>query len=74
MDNEKVDSVVNVAAALAGRADKIDQVLVIYQTESGIATLDNGLHIDQCLYLMEGFKFWMMACMMGITKPRDEER
>ena len=73
MENEKVDSVVNVAAALAGRADKIDQVLVIYRnTEDGSqGSIDNGLQLDQCLWMVEGFKLWLLVCAMGLMKRED---
>jgi len=61
VESDKGDSVQGVAFKLASKAEKIDQVLVIYHTEKGMSTLDNGLTIESCLFLMEACKHWMMS-------------
>jgi len=64
MAEERCDSIVEVAAKLAGKADKIDQVLVLYTTSKDelIHSIDDGtLSVGDALYMLEMFRDWLLA-------------
>lgn len=81
MENEKVDSIVELAAKLAGKADEIDQVLVIYRLKENTSgqdctthgSLDNDLELRDSLWLVDAFKFWLQAGAMGLLKAKDDD-
>ena len=63
MDVTKIDSIVELAADIAGKADQIENIVVLYtvKDEPGARSLDNGVTIGDALFLMETFKHWMMT-------------
>jgi len=65
MNHEQIDKVVDLAANLAGKADDIDEVLVIYirKSDGKGFSLDNGLTVAQANFLVDKFKTWMFSCM-----------
>lgn len=65
MDHEQIDKVVDLAANIAGKADDIDQMLVIYirKSDGKGGSLDNGLTVGQANFLVDKFKHWMFGCM-----------
>lgn len=65
MDHEQIDKVVDLAANLAGKADDIEEVLVIYiQKSDGKGySLDNGLTVAQANFLVDKFHHWLFSCM-----------
>ena len=75
MERERVDSLVELAAQIAGKADEIDDLIVIYSlkpdrvtaSDAGLRCLDNGIEIRDALYLLEAFKHWLLQC---VTAPR----
>ena len=50
-----------------GRAAEMDKVLILYEGKdsSKAGSLDNGLTLAQCLYLVESFKHWMLKSALG---------
>jgi len=78
MQSEQVDSIVELAAKLAGKADEIDQVLIIYRckqdgSEDDIqGSMDNNLTLSESLWLVEGFKFWLQAGAIGLLKRKTD--
>jgi len=68
MENTKVDSIVSLAADLAGKADDCDEVLVLYRTKSGAGkSMDNNLDVGTALLLVEQFKLYLLTCMAQET-------
>lgn len=64
MENNKIDSIVELAGKIAGMADDIDEILVIYsKKKGGLVTLDNDLTVSTCIFMIEAFKFWTLSCM-----------
>lgn len=65
MNHEQIDKVVDLAANIAGKADDIDEVLVIYirKSDGKGFSLDNGLTVAQANFLVDKFKTWMFSCM-----------
>ena len=70
MERERVDSLMELAATIAGKADSIEDIVVLYtiKDEAGARSLDNGCTVGDCLFLMETFKHWLMSCM---NQPKD---
>ena len=70
MDRERVDNLMELAATIAGKADQIQDIVVLYtvKDEPGARSLDNGCTVGEALFLMEAFRFWLMAC---INTPKD---
>ena len=69
MQGEKEESIVELAATIAGKADQIDDILVLYTMKSDemAHSLDNGISVGSALYLMESFKHWVMSLL---TPPK----
>jgi hypothetical protein len=65
MNSEHIESIVDLAADIAGIADDIEEVLVIYTLKStgGGHSLDNELTVAQANFLVDKFKHWMFHCM-----------
>lgn len=63
MEGETAENIIELAAMLAGKADQIDEVLILYTTKTDdmAHSLDNNLTVASALYLVESFKFWLMA-------------
>jgi hypothetical protein len=78
MKSEKIEKIVDLAADLASKADDIDQVLIIYRLrektpeDENFGSLDNGLELQQSMWLVEAFKFWMQAAAMGLIERKGE--
>ena len=69
MERTQVDSIVEVAADLAGKADTISEVLVIYSVhgDSEPHALDNGISVETGVYLCEQFKHCILS---RVSKPK----
>jgi hypothetical protein len=65
MESEQVDTVVELAAAIAGKADDIEEVMVLYTLKSTGKgySLDNGMTVAQANFLVDKFKHWLFQCM-----------
>ena len=65
MERTQVDSIVDLAADLAGKADQVQEVLVIYSVkgESEPRVLDNGLSVETGVFMCEWFKNWLLSRM-----------
>ena len=65
MQSEKIDSIVDLAATLASRAEDIDEVLVVYTLKSDGTghSIDNSLTVSQANWLIDKFKHWLFSCM-----------
>lgn len=65
MRSEQIDSVVDLAATLASKADDIDEVMVLYTLKSDGKgySLDNGMTVAQANFLVDKFKMWLFSCM-----------
>jgi hypothetical protein len=74
MQTDKTDSIVELAAKLAAKADSIDQVLILYRSkqvddeEDFQGSMDNELTLAESLWLVEGFRFWLQAGALGLLK------
>jgi hypothetical protein len=80
MKSEKIEQIVDLAATLAARADEYDQVMILYRTKadgdgetSVHGSMDNGLELRDCLWLVESFKLWLTAGAAGLLKRKDGE-
>lgn len=79
MHSEKMERILDLAATLAGRSDELDQVLIIYRekpqsedAESSVSgTMDNGLTLEQSLWLAESFKTWLTLVSAGVLPRKD---
>lgn len=65
MNHEQIDSIVDIAATIATKADDIEEIFILYTKRStGEAlSLDNGLTVAQANFLVDKFKFWLFQCM-----------
>ena len=71
MESEKIEKIVDIAGAIAGKAEEIDEVLVLYCTKDGsTGTLDNGMTVATSLLLVEHFKRWLLE---GHAKLHDRD-
>lgn len=72
MESESVETIVDLAATLASRADEIEQVLVLYSLKTGGAfSLDNNLTAQQS-YIMTGrFQHWLLSALAGKPDAKD---
>ena len=63
MDVTKIDSIVELAADIAGKADQIEDVLVLYIPTGGIkpVALDNGVEVGVALLMMTAFQHYLMG-------------
>jgi hypothetical protein len=70
MERSQVDSIVELAAQLAGQADSIEEVIVIYTVKDkpGAYSLDNSITVASAVFLVECFKHFLMTCM---TQPKE---
>ena len=70
MQGEKEESIVELAATIAGKADRINQILVLYslKDEDGLHSMDNEMNCGDALFLMETFKHWLMTCVNAPKK------
>lgn len=66
MRSEQIESIVDLAATVASKADDIEEVMVLYTLKStGEAySLDNGMTVAQANFLVDKFKFWLFSCMV----------
>ena len=77
MNSEQIESIVDLAATLASRADQYDQVLILYRTkqvegqDDFQGSMDNGLTLSESAWLVDGFKFWLQAGAMGLLKKKE---
>ena len=78
MKSEQIETIVELAATLASRADQIEKVLVLY-TVSGDApdeerqrSMDNGLTLETVNWMVDGFKLWLLLCAMGVMNRKGE--
>ena len=61
LESEKVTRVVDIAGAIAGKADEIDEIIVLYCTKDGKAgSFDNDLTVAVVLLMIEQFKRWLL--------------
>lgn len=73
MESEKAAQVIDLAGTLATRAEDFDQVLILARKKDGTGySADNGLQVDQAIFLCETFKHWVIACVNGMVAPGDE--
>ena len=64
MERSSTDSIVQLAADLASKADEIENVLIICTHHDGGAfSMDNDLTVAECLFLAETFKHWLLTCV-----------
>jgi hypothetical protein len=65
MKSEQIDSIVDLAATLASKADEIEEVMVLYTLKSDGKgySLDNGMTVAQANFLVDKFKHWLFQCM-----------
>jgi len=65
MQSEQIDSVVDLAATIASKADDIEEVMVLYTLKSDgkSYSLDNGMTVAQANFLVDKFKTWLFSCM-----------
>ncbi len=72
MQSEQIESIVDLAATIASKADDIEEVMVLYVLRSTGAShsLDNGMTVAQANFLVDKFKFWLFSCM---TKEKEGE-
>ena len=70
MQGEKEESIVELAATIAGKANQIRHVLVLYtlEDEDGAHSLDNGIQVGDGLFLIEAFRHWLMTCVNAPKK------
>ena len=48
------------------KANQMRKVLVIYELEDGpLGSADNGVTLEQSVYLIEMFKFWLLKSALG---------
>ena len=66
MESEQIESIVDIAATIASKADDIEEVMVLYVLKStGEAhSLDNGMTVAQANFLVDKFKHWLFSCMV----------
>ena len=65
MEGQKIDDLLELAADIAGKADQIEDVLVLYTVkgEPGAKSLDNGVAVGDALFLMAAFQHYLMTCV-----------
>jgi hypothetical protein len=70
MERTQVDNIISLAADLAGKADQIDEVIVIYtlKDKPGAYSLDNSLTVENAVFLCELFKSWLLSCVNNPKK------
>ena len=72
METEKKDKILDLAATLADRAEEFDQVLILARKKDGTGySADNGLQVDQALFLCQTFSHWVLSCVNGMIQPGD---
>jgi len=77
MNSEHIESIVDLAATIAARAEEIDKILIIYtlkpeKDDESQFSLDNGLTLEQSSWMVNGFLFWLHAGAMGLLKRIDK--
>lgn len=61
MKSKKVSKVIDIAEKIAGKAEEIDEILVLYCTKDGrTGSMDNNLTVSVVLLLVENFKRWLL--------------
>ena len=65
MQSEQIESIVDLAATIASKADDIEEVMVLYTLKSDGKghSLDNGMTVAQANFLVDKFKFWLFTCI-----------
>ena len=72
METEKKDKILDLAATLADRAEEFDQVLILARKKDGTGySSDNGLQVDQALFLCQTFSHWVLSCVNGMIQSVD---
>ena len=77
MRSEKTESIVDLAASLAAKADELDQVLIIYRRkqtgddEDMHGSMNNDLELRDALWLAEAFKQWLTLGAIGLLPKKD---
>lgn len=58
MDRERIDSLLELGATIAGEADVIDDIIVLYTRKGkpGIRVLENGITAAEAVFLMASFQ------------------
>jgi len=66
VQSEQIDSIVDLAATIASKADDIEEVMVLYTLKSTGKgySLDNGMTVAQANFLVDKFKHWIFSCMV----------
>jgi hypothetical protein len=65
VQRERVDSLIELAATIAGKADEIEDIVVLYTVKgkAGAHSMENGCTIGEALFLIEAFRHWLMTCV-----------
>ena len=65
MQNDQIESIVDIAATIASKADDIEEVMILYVLKSNgkAYSLDNGMTVAQANFLVDKFKHWLFSCM-----------
>jgi hypothetical protein len=65
MQSEQIESIVDLAATIASKADDIEEVMVLYTLKSDGKgySLDSGMTVAQANFLVDKFKHWLFSCM-----------
>jgi hypothetical protein len=65
MNSDHIESIIDLAADLAGKADDIEEVLILYTRKSDGTewSMDNCLTVAQANFLVDKFKHWLFRCM-----------
>jgi hypothetical protein len=71
MERTRVDSLMEVAAEIAGKADSIQDILVLYSVKgqpTAPMCLDNSVEVGAALLLIESFKFLLLTGIHTASK------
>ena len=70
MERTRVDSLMDVAAEIAGQADSIQDILVLYSVKGQPTArcLDNSVEVGAALLLIESFKFLLLTGIHTASK------
>ncbi len=64
MECENTDSIVELAATLASRAEEFDKVLILCTKKAGGGySNDNGVDVKEAVFMVESFKNWILTHM-----------
>lgn len=72
MESEKKDAIIDIAGTLAARAEEFDQVLLLCRKKNGSGySADNGLRVDEVIFMCESYKMWVIAAVNGLIPPKE---